>query len=290
METRSLRPRSTTITYTVDSIPSSPLCLKPIKKTFKSTNITPASVTKNHSATVDLDITTSLESRLPEVPDFTPMVERYPPHKAYNRLPPSMHGLTSISPVSIFRFFFTERLLTTIATNTNSYAKDKREIAALPGRDWCDVTAKDIKLWVGISIYMGLFSVPAVDDYWKHDELHPTHPITQYMTLNRFQQIKRYLHISPINIPKTTSSGRRLWHGKIDLLLNQLRQASQSLRVPSSNISIDEAMIRCTGRSLDTYKMPNKPIERGFKFHCLADHGYIWDFLPTSNQAGCYGA
>ena len=32
--------------------------------------------------------------------------------------------------------------------------------------------------------------------------------------------------------------------------------------------------------------MPSKPIEQGFKFHCLADHGYIWDFLPTSNQAG----
>ena len=32
--------------------------------------------------------------------------------------------------------------------------------------------------------------------------------------------------------------------------------------------------------------MPSKSIEQGFKFHCLADHGYIWDFLPTSNQEG----
>jgi hypothetical protein len=32
--------------------------------------------------------------------------------------------------------------------------------------------------------------------------------------------------------------------------------------------------------------MPSNPIEQGFKFHCLADHGYVWDFLPTSNQAG----
>ena len=32
--------------------------------------------------------------------------------------------------------------------------------------------------------------------------------------------------------------------------------------------------------------MPSKLIERGFKFHCLADHGYMWDFFPTSNQAG----
>ncbi|KAA8893136.1 hypothetical protein FN846DRAFT_914398 [Sphaerosporella brunnea] len=32
--------------------------------------------------------------------------------------------------------------------------------------------------------------------------------------------------------------------------------------------------------------MPSKPIDQGFKFHCLADHGYIYDFHPTSNQAG----
>jgi hypothetical protein len=56
--------------------------------------------------------------------------------------------------------------------------------------------------------------------------------------------------------------------------------------LPSTNVAVDEAMMRCTGRSRDTYKMPNKPIQRGYKFHCLADHGYVWDFHPTSNQCG----
>ena len=28
------------------------------------------------------------------------------------------------------------------------------------------------------------------------------------------------------------------------------------------------------------------PLCIAFKFHCLANHGYIWDFHPTSNQAG----
>ena len=32
--------------------------------------------------------------------------------------------------------------------------------------------------------------------------------------------------------------------------------------------------------------MPSKTIGQGFKFHCLADHGYIWDFHPTSNHSG----
>ena len=32
--------------------------------------------------------------------------------------------------------------------------------------------------------------------------------------------------------------------------------------------------------------MPRKSIELAFKFYWLADHGYLWDFHPTSNQAG----
>jgi len=45
-------------------------------------------------------------------------------------------------------------------------------------------------------------------------------------------------------------------------------------------------MIRAAGWSPNTYKMPSKLIEQGLKFHRLADHGYIWDFHPTSIQAG----
>ena len=34
------------------------------------------------------------------------------------------------------------------------------------------------------------------------------------------------------------------------------------------------------------YKMPNKSIDEGYKIHCLADHGYVWDFHMTSNAEG----
>ena len=68
--------------------------------------------------------------------------------------------------------------------------------------------------------------------------------------------------------------------------MQQVRNSSQNYRVPSSNISIDEAMIRCTGRSQDTYKTPFKPISEGLKFHCAADHGFIFDFHPTSQKHG----
>jgi hypothetical protein len=56
--------------------------------------------------------------------------------------------------------------------------------------------------------------------------------------------------------------------------------------MPSTHIALDEAMIRATGHSPDTYKMPSNPIEQGFKFHVVAEHRYEWNFHPTSNQVG----
>ena len=108
------------------------------------------------------------------------------------------------------------------------------------------------------------------------------------MSQTRFEEIKRYFHVSPLDSPKVLPCGRRLWHGKVDLLLTQLREASQKYRTPQSNITIDEAMIRFMGRSVDICKMPSKPIEIGYKFHCLADHGYVWDFWPQSGTKDGY--
>ena len=72
----------------------------------------------------------------------------------------------------------------------------------------------------------------------------------------------------------------------MDPALEQLRTSSKAYRVISTHLALDECMMRATGRSADTYKMPSKPIEHGFKFHVVADHGYVWDFHPTSNKEG----
>ena len=102
----------------------------------------------------------------------------------------------------------------------------------------------------------------------------------------RFEQIERYFHIASPDARYISPEGTRLWHSKVDPILKQLRIGSQSYRMPSTNVAVDESIIRCTGCSNDIYKMPSKPIEQGFQFHCLPDHRYMWDFLSTFNQAG----
>lgn len=217
-----------------------------------------------------------------------------PLHKAQNQLPHSLLCQDVIGPRHIFDLFFSGPILKLMTRNTNKYAKYKRENApateVLGGRAWKPVTAGELSCWFGILIYMGLVKELALGDYWRgeHDPLWPRHDFCDYMSQTRFEEIKRYFHIADINTPKISPCGRRLWHNKVDPLLDQLRHASQTYRIPESNVTIDEAMMRFVGRSVDICKMPGKPIEVGYKFHCLADHGYIWDFWPHSGTKDGY--
>jgi hypothetical protein len=77
-----------------------------------------------------------------------------------------------------------------------------------------ELTLDELRIWLGIVIYMGVHSSPAVADYWVNDNLSPVHPIKSYMSQTRFEQIKRYLHISAPDDEEVTPNGRRLWHAK----------------------------------------------------------------------------
>jgi len=73
---------------------------------------------------------------------------------------------------------------------------------------------------------MGVHSSPAVKDYWRHDGLNHTHPICEYMGQTQFEEMKRYFHVSSPDLPKIAPTGRRLWHSKVDVILEQHRKRS----------------------------------------------------------------
>jgi hypothetical protein len=80
-----------------------------------------------------------------------------------------------------------------IARNTNRYAEIKG--AASDGkRTWWPTSAAEIKVFVAIFIYMSVVRLPAYEDYWspKYGEFR----CAQHMSLNRFEDLKRYMHIS----------------------------------------------------------------------------------------------
>ena len=98
-----------------------------------------------------------------------------------------------------------------MAANTNAYAakqlEESRQSGESGGREWEEVAPEELGLWLGIVLYMGVCSAPAVKDYWSHDSLTAIHPIRDYMSQTRFEQIKRYYHVAaPVNCGVTMTS------------------------------------------------------------------------------------
>ena len=125
------------------------------------------------------------------------------------------------------------------------------------------------------------------------------------MLLNRYENLRRYLHISkPGPIPsqqppepykprtETQQSPQPLehysedsedeveaetevWWWRLEPLLSTFRIACKTYLIPGTEVAIDEIIVRCHGRSADTCKIPNKPIKQGYKIFALAEDGYI---------------
>src|ERR1700687_3240624 len=126
-----------------------------------------------------------------------------------------------------------------MAAYSNTYAAAKASERQLEGGRKCkEVSASELGAWLGIVLYMGVHSSPAVKDYWRHDGLNPTHPICEDMGQTRFEEIKRYFHVSSTDLPKIAPTGRRLWHSKVNVILEQLRKSSQQYRMRSTYICL----------------------------------------------------
>jgi hypothetical protein len=119
-----------------------------------------------------------------------------------------------------------------------------------------------------------------VEDYWslpKEDNFVETihRPMQDGgISLVRFEQIKRFLHISPPEktsaVPAQLPPGRRRKkntqpsvYDKLEPLASQVVQSSKAY-----------LMIKFKGRSADTNMVKNKPIKRGHKIFALCWRGY----------------
>jgi len=131
-------------------------------------------------------------------------------------------GLDIDSPYALFTLFIGEDTIKYISQSTNEYARRKRagesspssasesspgsagesspgsagESSPGPGRYWTDTTVVDIKIFLGILIYMGVHRSPRIESYWCQEPNELLHTPRRYMSLYRFQQIKRFLYIS----------------------------------------------------------------------------------------------
>lgn len=105
--------------------------------------------------------------------------------KGSDELPGEVKELQS--PYSFFRFLLTNEI-TNITEQTNIYsAQEKSEKPA-------NVTEDEINVFIGICIYMSILHLPSTRSYWNNSLDIPA--VSQVMTCNRFEEIKRFLHFN----------------------------------------------------------------------------------------------
>ncbi|KAF6806132.1 hypothetical protein CSOJ01_09060 [Colletotrichum sojae] len=69
-----------------------------------------------------------------------------------------------------------------------------------------------------------------------------------------------------------------------------IQETGESFYTPGTGLTVDKAMVRFTGRSMETTTLPNKPTPVGFKVWVLAQKGYclrsLWHVhVPQARQA-----
>lgn len=195
-------------------------------------------------------------------------------HESYVQYLPNNIDVAPTS-LSFFRLFFPDHVLDTIVNNTNIYAESKGAVDD-DKRPWHALTRQDLLRFLSILIYRGIFPSAQLKDYWAMDHRFPVHKITSLMTQTRFEQIKRYLHISDHTAPHVH------YYDKVQPLLNHVQATSQRHYVPKTSVSVDEMIVRFGGRSQHTYRLKGKPTPVGYKILALCDSGYTYAFLPES--------
>jgi hypothetical protein len=98
------------------------------------------------------------------------------------------------------------------------------------------------------------------------------------MGQKRWEQIKRFFHVSP---PSPEGIKCQIFE-KLEPLTTPLGEAFRKYVIPGSMVSFDEMMVRFTGRSAATVKLPGKPIPEGFKIMSFCQYGYCYSFMFTS--------
>ena len=144
-------------------------------------------VAKTRERQQHLEKRDSLLQRIPPLPEYEPMRIEYRP--AVSHLPSDLFLTSS----TIFGLIWTTTVWEILRDNTNLYAKNQNSLDP----HWYSTTVSELKVFVAITIYMGIFYFPTIYDYWRTDGIAPVASIVvNSITRDRYILLRKYIHCS----------------------------------------------------------------------------------------------
>jgi len=105
-------------------------------------------------------------------------------------------------PITLFTMYYTPEIIDLIVEKTNQYLREPQDDSCPHARanDWYPTCSGEIYLYLAIRIYMTLYICNEISDYWNTKDFTPDHPITSYMSRNRFQELHMRVRIYGENV------------------------------------------------------------------------------------------
>ncbi|KAK2468315.1 hypothetical protein H9L39_19961 [Fusarium oxysporum f. sp. albedinis] len=144
--------------------------------------------------------------------------------------------------------------------------------------------------------------------YWSNsfDQEDPIYLFTRRMPRDRFLLLFRRLRIfSPAGLDRPAALSGSYGHGhrrtqpqeglmpsvyrQVDRWSKHIQETGDSMYESGGDLTVDEAMVRFTGRSLETTTIPQKPTPTGYKIWVLGQSGYFVRWLWHVHGGGPYG-
>eukprot|EP00117_Sycon_ciliatum_P020637 scpid81604/ scgid18325/ PiggyBac transposable element-derived protein 4 len=210
-----------------------------------------------------------------DLPDF----EGHPGLKA------ALSVETLQSPLDLLCLYLPSDLMQRIRAQTNLYYY--QWVAAHPNdvesaRPWSNLTVAELKVWMGVLFNNALHPYPSMTLYWSSEELFGNDKIKSRMSLTRYQQIKRFLHVADSSLEPKHGTPQFDPLYKVRPMLNVFLEKCKELYSPTKQLSLDEMDIAFKGRSAYKSRIKFKRAGDGFLVYALCDphyfSGYTWSF------------
>ena len=201
--------------------------------------------------------------------------------------------MTSLLSIDFFLALITVQFFSMMAKQTNLYAKQQRadspHVAVGRGRPWTPTTGVELFNFFGILIITSLVRLPSTPHYFsgvKGVSSVNLPNVSSIMTLKRFQQLKRYLHLADNTKKKPLHHPQHDRLFQVRPLLTVLSKSFRRYYHLGSYVSVDESMIPFKGRSFMKQYIKDKPCKWGFKVWalCCAESGYFFSLCVYTGK------
>ena len=183
---------------------------------------------------------------------------------------------------------------TLMCDETNLYAEQRFPVLDdLPPhsvfRKWTPVSVDEMKVFIALSILMGLVKKPDLDDYWTTDPATSTPMFSKHMTRDRFMSILSNFHLSDNTqqAPRGTLGFDPL--SKVKPFITMMQRSFAEVYTPEQHLSFDEASCPWKGRLSWKCYNPRKPNKFHIKLYtiCEASSGYVCGFDIYTGRTAC---